>query len=397
MKRRALLTALGTASVASLAGCIGDDENGDANGDDGTPTDEDGEPANGDDGAANGDDGTPTDEGTENGDGEQPSSDLGDPTAPIEAFVDAAEASDTDAAVALLHPSHPFHPDNLEDDEWEFELSGSDAPIERLETAVLSEDPAPADVIGRVAGAEFFFEEDALADALNDGPAALVEARMVPETGDPATLLGVVTAHDGEWRLLWQGEPAQQEAAAPEFEARVVEEIQFDTDEHQARVQFVDSPVADSVTVESTGPTDADGVVVTENTSDTPASVDYLDVSVDPEGDEVVVTATVDGEARVVHRERYPPDERLVDEISFDTDVEEDDPFGARARIELNDVEREGELRITSTRADGEISTDTTDSITFLTVGFDADGDEIVVTLTQDGETEEIHRERFHP
>lgn len=384
MERRRFITALGTASTVVLAGCIGGDddpENGAANGiDDSIENGADNSSGNG-----TGNDATPTEGGPDNGG--DASGNLGDPQVVVESFLTAAADHDIEAAADLLHPSHPFHPDNLDED-MEFERALGDVTASTVETELVTKDVAVETVVERVAGAEFFFEEAQLADALEEGQSALVEATATG--GDqPLEYLSVVTSHDGEWRILWQGKVTDTTEPAPEFDTRVVDGIRFDTDEDRVRIQFVEYPVADEVTVESAN-TD------TYASTDTTDTTDYLSVGLDPTGDEFVVTAINDGESRVVHREHYPPTDRVVDDITFDTDPE-NSPFDGTARVEFNDIESDGELVATSTRAGGESSIEPAGSATFLVVDIDPDGDEVIVTLTEDGETEEIHRERHHP
>lgn len=192
MERRRFLTALGTAGAATLAGCIG--------GGDDVANGADDETGNGTDDGTDGD--TPTEAGTDNGG--DASGDLGDPGAVVESFLTAAAEQDVDAAAALLHPSHPFHPDNL-DDEMEFERSLGDVTATTVDTELLTEDVTVDTVTERVTGAEFFFDEAQLTEVLDDGRSALVEATA---TGGerPLEYLSVVASHDGEWRILWQGE-----------------------------------------------------------------------------------------------------------------------------------------------------------------------------------------------
>lgn len=182
-------------------------------------------------------------------------------------------------------------------------------------------------------------------------------------------------------RLLWQGEPAPEESISP-FDRRVVDEVTFDTNEKRAKVKFVETPIADSVTVTSNGPENTDDIVNTAISTDTREMPDHLQVSLDPEGDEVIVRATVADETVVVHRERYPPSERLINDITYETDSE-DNLFDGTARIEFNEMEIEGTVTAKSTRAGGESSLKPVRSGTFLTVDIDPEGDEVIVTLTK--------------
>jgi len=58
----------------------------------------------------------------------------------------------------------------------EFERSLGDVTATTVETELLTEDVTVDSVTERVTGAEFFFDEAQLSDALDDGRSALVEA-----------------------------------------------------------------------------------------------------------------------------------------------------------------------------------------------------------------------------
>ncbi len=81
---------------------------------------------------------------------------------------------------------------------------------------------------------------------------------------------------------------------------RVVDTVSFDTSgaRHRARVEFADAPDVDVVTVEST-------VFGASATMDDPSATDTATITLDPNGDELVVSATIDGTTEVVHREPH--------------------------------------------------------------------------------------------
>ena len=168
--------------------------------------------------------------------------------------------------------------------------------------------------------------------------------------------------------------------------------VVFDEGMDAARVLFVDAPVADSVTVRATN-------AYAERSSSTPGQIEYFDVSLDPDGDSVVVTATVDGETRPVHREQYPKSERVVDDVTDDTDADAE-AFDATARVTFADDQADGTVTVSSTRGGSETTADLDGTVEPAVVGIELDGDEVVVTHTDaddDGETTERHRERHRP
>lgn len=79
----------------------------------------------------------------------------------------------------------------------------------------------------------------------------------------------------------------------------------------------------------------------------------------------------------------------------------DDDPGGrlldAAAEVTFTGDQRGETLAIESTVAGGSTSFDTAETATSGTVPADPDGDEVVVTVTGDGTTTEVHRERYDP
>ncbi|WP_254522263.1 hypothetical protein [Natrinema caseinilyticum] len=108
------------------------------------------------------------------------------------------------------------------------------------------------------------------------------------------------------------------------------------------------------------------------------------------------MTATVDGKTRPVHREQYPPSERVVDEIAFD-ERPDNALVDAIARVEFTGQQTGDRAAVASTVQGDKTSIGPAESVMHLTVGIDPGGDEVVVTLTDDDEREEIHRDRYYP
>jgi len=358
MNRRRFVTAIGAAGAAALAGCT----QGDESTDDPTET------------------GTPTDAGTET-----ESASKGDPTSVVETFITRTAAGDREGAVELLHPEHPMHPDNVEGDQ-EFKLDPEVERVDRVETEVRTR-TATAEDARSITGVNWVFEDGELATVLDGRDAAVVSARAVGGTAVEYRSL-VVTA-DGEWRILWQGIETDSASDPPALHPRVVDEVTVAADGGSAEVQFAESVPDGTVTVASTGAGD-------EAATDSPADAGSLTVDLDPDGDEIVVTATVDGESRPVYRERTGA-ERIVDETRAQVPEDEDNPWGTTARVVLAEFESDGSLRAESTRAGGENAIEPAGAANYVVVQIHGEGDEVVVTLTEDGETEEVHRERVAP
>lgn len=364
--RRKLLRALAAAGAAGVAGCTS------ATGSDGEPTRS---PTTAETTTAE-----PTAQSTTESTTTQAGSDT--PTAPVEAFIGA---EDVETFQAPFHPLHPFHPDNLSQEDAENLFESSSDPenvtVERVERDVTVELVESATLPGSDV------ETAAIEDALAGADTAVVEATV--ETDAETETVQFVTISDGDgWLILAQGVPSTEQMAVSTLDIRVVAGVAFEPDADAARVQFVEEPVADSVTVEAT----SSGETATSNS---PGSETYLQVGLNPAGDEVVVRATLDGESRVVHRERYPESDRIVDEVTFDENP--DDSRDAAARVTFDTAGETGRIRVSSTVYGGEAEAEPVESINYLVVGIDPDGDEVVVTYPVDGDTEEVHRERYDP
>ncbi|RXK48376.1 hypothetical protein [Halorientalis pallida] len=357
MNRRRFVTALGAGGAVVLAGCTQGTDGSDE------PTEID----------------TSTDVAT--GTGTEPT---GDPASVVETFLTAAAAGDRERAIELLHSDHPMHPDNVEND-TEFRLDTDIGSVERVRTDVETQ-AATAEDASSITGTDWVFEDGELATLLDGRDAVIVSAR--PASGSPA-YRSLVATDDGAWRILWQGIETGSASDPPALHPRIVDEVTFADDGRSAEVRFAGSAPEGLVTVRST-------VAGDEVSAESPAETGSLAVDLDPDGDEVAVTATVDGERRPVYRQRTGT-MRIVDEIRVRVPDDENNPWGTTARVVLADFESDGSLRAEATRSGGENTIEPAGAANYVVVQIDAEGDELVVTLTEDGGSEEVHRERVSP
>jgi len=313
----------------------------------------------------------------------------GTPEETLRQYVEtSAEADDPAEVGAYFHPLHPFPPDNLDGDTADAWLL-RDEPISEIDVETPDRDVTPEVALWAPILQASDVGRDAVADALDGERTAVVDVTVTDESDETTEFSAATVTNDGEWTILAQGIKADDEPDDPApFEARIVERFTFDTDADTARVHFIDSPVADSVIAAAEN-------AYSSRSSSTPGAITYFDLSLDPEGDEVVVTATVDGETRPVHREQYPPSERAVNAVTFDEQLD-NALFDATARVEFTDNQSGDRITVESTVQGDETSIEPADSVTHLTVGVDPDGDEVVVTLNDGDETEELHRERYY-
>lgn len=309
--RRTYLTAAGSAATALLAGCLSAFETDDDDGDDETdPNDADGETG---------------------------------PTAAVEAFLEAAANEDADAIAEAAHSASFLHPAQHEDSEFEYRFeTESDVEsvddLESFEAEVLNEDASVDDVLD-LEGTSFMFDEAQLEEDIGGGAVALVRTEATYADPDldgalvtEATVWVVATEAD-EWRVYWgvarEESVDDREAAFDDpvidEDGDVVEEIDweydqdtgggngsdgaddgFEWDVEWAQVVLTDSPgiEADRVRIEST----IEGSEFEFSGEGTNAwAGSWANVSLDPDGDQIVVTAIADGEETVVHRERFEP------------------------------------------------------------------------------------------
>lgn len=367
MKRRQYVIGMGSLGVtAGVAGCFGGDTDtpGGSGEDNGTDPDGDGGGAT--------DTAEPDTEETPDESGDQQDPDgAADPAAAISAFMTAVQDGGREEIAATMHPESPLNPANY-DDEWEANFGQGG--YEEFETGEVDDSFAPESLLdGHNTG---FVDEELIEEVFADEEAALVTVELsggLEENGTEQTEWVAATA-DGEWLAFLPG-PTDPPESPLAIQAQVVEEISFADD--TATVAFLDVPGFEGATVE----TDSDDSTTVEEPEE--ASVD-----VDPDGDAVVVTATVDGDTEEVHREGYPTNERYVDRVEYDDENE-------WAQVHVTGETDADELLVESANSRGESSTDSPASTNYLGVGFDPAGDELVVTLRTDGEDEVVHRERY--
>ncbi|WP_254763389.1 hypothetical protein [Natrinema marinum] len=375
MTRRRCFSGLAIAASASLGGCLSDAaKNNDQDAD---------EPSN--------ESGPDSEEQTSSDDVHET------PEETLRQYIKASVEADDPAEVGThFHPVHPFHPNNLEDENAEEWLLEDDS-VSEIETETVDRDITIETILSAPVLQAMSVERDAVADAIDGERTAVVDVTVTDENGVTTEYSAVTVTVDGEWTILARAirasdeskESTDESTEPSSFATRVVEEVTFDIEADRARVHFVDSPVADSVTVKAE-------TAYSSRSSSTPDVIDYFDISLDPDGDEVVVTATIDGETRLVHREQYPPSDRVVDGVVFDGQPD-NAVFDAVARIEFTGRQTGDRITVASTVRGDETSVEPAENVTHLTVGIEPEGDEVVVTLTDGDKREEIHRERYHP
>ncbi|MDQ2051111.1 hypothetical protein RBH26_11525 [Natronolimnohabitans sp. A-GB9] len=287
MNRRRFIAIVGTGAVTGLAGCVselGTDDN-DENGDD-------------------------DNSGENETDGEEHGAVLA-----VESYIAAAADGDLEAMSDAMHTHHPFDPLEMseaakDDENTDFTLESDQ--IDDYEVELVDAEYEPDDVY-EIPYVEFWFQDVDLETVLEGEEAALVavETEMVE---DGETILEEETfvslTDDGEWTVFVQYEapPEIPDDDPVEDEAyRIVENLEFDEAAERVEVHFERDLGIDveEVNIYSTslerentgyGSDDVDGLPIT-----------MLTLPFDPEGDEIVVTALVDDEELVVHREEYEP------------------------------------------------------------------------------------------
>lgn len=360
MERRQFVAGIATVGLtASVGGCLGSvtqqqrDPNAESDPDE-SPT-------------ADGTRAEPTETGTD----ESTEAGLaGGPEEAVAAYLDAWKAEDREALAKAAHSESTLNPETHADDASLESASFADYDTRLVETGLAR------DRVTSVRYVEATYDEGTLDTVLDGQVAALVRVEASGEDSEglePETDWVVVTEDDA-WRVFWRA-PATVEASKLAIDAQVVEAVSFE--DGSARVDFQDVAGFEQATVE----TERNG----QTTVDAP---DQATVPVDSDGDAVVVTATVDGETAEVHREQYPPDERFVEEVRFDAET-------AQADVRFGGETDASSVHVDSVNTFSEASSDTLGALTHLAVGFDPQGDEIVVTVTTDGEDTVVHRERY--
>ncbi|QDX41770.1 hypothetical protein [Salarchaeum sp. JOR-1] len=363
ISRRAALSALATASIPAVAGCTGG-TNGD---NDTTRTTPEHSTTKA----------TETTQTTADGDRS-----INPASSPLVAVRSAFRAETVNGFQSRFHPLHPFSIKRMsrENAKALYKNASQLTSVRRVNREVTVDLVVSATLPGSGVN------RSAIEDALADAETSVVEATAETDSGTQ-TVEFVTIKRDGGWLILAQGLPAPSENDSGALSAWVVEDITFDRAAGVANVQFVDHVIAESVTVEAVQSGSS-------KTTDTPESVTTLNVDVASGGDEVVVSATLEGERRIVHRERYPERDRLVDDVEFVMQPKTD-ARNAIARVNFNDVDMDGRVRVASTVKGGSTEVGPAKSLDYLVVGVDPDGDEVVVTYPAGGNAEEVHRERW--
>lgn len=369
MKRREYVIGMGSLGVtAGVAGCFGEDTDtpGGSGEDNGTDPDGDG-------GGATDTAEPDTEETPDESDDQQDPDGAADPAAAISAFMTAVQHGGREDIAATMHPESPLNPANY-GEEWEANFGLG--VYEDVETGDVDTGfTADSMLDGHNTG--WLVDEELIEEVFDDEEAALVAVELSggPEGDGTQQSRWVAATVDGEW-LAFLPEPTDPPESPLAIQAQVVEEITFEDD--TATVTFLDVSGFEQATVATES-----GASTTVDAPET-ATVD-----VDPDGDTVVVTATVGGEQEEVHREGYPTDERFVDHIEI-----ENEEIGW-ALVHFTGETDADEMHIASASSEGEASTGDLGNVNYIGTGFDPDGDELVVRLTTDGEDEVVHRERF--
>lgn len=291
--RRRVLHGGAAAVTLGLAGCLGDD-------DDDEPSEE-------------------VDGGDEDRDDDDLEDDL---LGVVESYLEAAATEDLETMDELSHELNPLNPALwVEEDGWEFE-GGDPDDLEdlELESEVAVEDGTVEDVL-ELEGTEFWFERDDLEEELGDADVA----RLDIDVEEEPTSKWVLVSEDEEWEILYMAEDEEDEDLELEDvreeqiideDEDVLEEIDWEYEPpefsdpgesvDQAQVILTDERGvdADRVRVESSV---AGGQMEVYDDEEHSATWTGMSVTIDldPDGDQVVVTAIDDGEETVVHREHY--------------------------------------------------------------------------------------------
>ncbi|ELY76852.1 hypothetical protein C487_10137 [Natrinema pallidum DSM 3751] len=300
VSRRRVLQGVAGMTVLTTAGCLGE-----------TLTADDSSSGDGESTSADG--GTDGDESTA----------LEDELRPlIDDYLDAAAAEDTETIATLTHGSSPLHPAGWEDTGWEFQGDAYDD-IDGYEIERVIETAAVEDV-SDLATADFWFEDDELATAVGSNDIAIVEVASNDLAAEELDVWVFVT-EDEAWKVFLIGtedetpeDPTEAfEEPIEDAENDVVAGIDWEFDQDNlgeetewARVHLTDSPGvdADTVRIESTIAGTEIEFYNDENgdLSSTWAGASGT-VELNPDGDQIVVTAIDGDDERIVHRQHYEP------------------------------------------------------------------------------------------
>lgn len=308
-----------------------------------------------------------------------------------EAVLTAASQEDVDRFRALLHPLNPTT------DTTDAELGLGTLPDTEPEITVKTQDPSVETVYADVFRAEqtFASQEGQLQDALS-GDAATVTIRL-PDSDqlpDGGLLWVVTTDENGDWRLLLQSIPTES-LEPPAFDLQVLADVVFDSEAAVARLELLSDPTPTDLLVDSGVTSDRFEAVQDRQ--------DPLAVSVAEDSGELAVDSLRGDQVVPLHRERYG-NQRVVEDIT----VEQTDQERAnQARVTFTEQFEADEIGLATTRLGGAAtatggqasedgSESTASGIEFLEIGVAPQYDELIVTLTRDGDQTEVHRERVY-
>jgi len=245
--------------------------------------------------------------------------------AAIQAYVDAGMDGDVDAVADAVHPASAMHPDRWEGSEWEFTIEDGNVP-EDIEVEGMSIGATVDDVLA-LEYADLWYDAEELETAIGSEDIAIVEI-AVEETDSEQQDTWALATDDGEWSVLFAstGDDTStdpQEAFEPEIrdeDGDVVDRIDWNweqdgedqaaADAELARVILTEDPgvEADTVRIESTiAGTEVEFYNDQNGNASTTWAGAWGSVSLDPDGDQIVVTAIDDGEETIVHRVHYEP------------------------------------------------------------------------------------------
>ena len=382
MQRRQYLTAVSVAAGTLVAGCLGG--SGDTNNADETTADQPAGNQTGHDSTGEG--------GSDSTDAANDDTDsVAGPIELTEAVLTAASQEDVDRFRALLHPLNPTT------DTTDAELGLGTLPDTEPEITVKTQDPSVETVYADVFRAEqtFASQEGQLQDALS-GDAATVTIRL-PDSDqlpDGGLLWVVTTDENGDWRLLLQSIPTES-LEPPTFDLQVLADVVFDSEAVVARLELLSDPTPTDLLVDSGVTSDRFEAVQDRQ--------DPLAVSVAEDGGELAVDSLRGDQVVPLHRERYG-NQRVVEDIT----VEQTDQERAnQARVTFTEQFEADEIGLATTRLGGAAtatggqasedgSESTASGIEFLEIGVAPQYDELIVTLTRDGDQTEVHRERVY-
>jgi hypothetical protein len=363
-----------------IAGCLGDDET-DTDNTGNTTTDQ---PARNQTDQDNTGDGDSDNIGSSNNDTDS----FAGPIELTEAVLAATSQKNVDRFRELLHPLNPITeiPDG--------ELDLGTLPDIKPKITIETQDPSVETIYADVFRAEqrFSSQESQLQNALSGGAATVsVGLPASDEVPDNGLLWVVATDENGDWRLLLQSIPTE----SFEIDIQVLADVVFNTEAATARLELLSEPTATELLVDSGTTTDRFEMV--QDRRDPPT------VSIAEDGGELAVNSLRDDEVVPLHRERYG-DQRIIENITIE---ETDQERANQARVEFTDQFEADEIGLATTRLGGAAtatgsqasedgSESTASGIEFLEIRVAPQYDEIIVTLTRDGDQTEVHRERVY-